>query len=107
MNNNIIKYGLAIAASAVALASCTKDFERFNTNPDAVQTVDVKSYITTMELDAVIPCSDEGANQFQRACNLMGDAFSGYLSPTQASTEVHTLVLTTSTVLTTTMYRSA
>ena len=84
MNNNIIKYGLAIAASAVALASCTKDFERFNTNPDAVQTVDVKSYITTMELDAVIPCSDEGANQFQRACNLMGDAFSGYLSPTQA-----------------------
>lgn len=84
MNNNILKYGLAIAASAVALASCTKDFERFNTNPDAVQTVDVKSYITTMELDAVIPCSDEGANQFQRACNLMGDAFAGYLSPIQA-----------------------
>ena len=84
MNNKILKYGLAIAASAVALASCTKDFERFNTNPDAVQTVDVKSYITTMELDAVIPCSDEGANQFQRACNLMGDAFAGYLSPIQA-----------------------
>lgn len=84
MNSNILKYGLAIAASAAALASCTKDFEHFNTNPDAVQSVDVKSYITTMEMDAVIPCSDEGANEFQRACNLMGDSFSGYLAPTQA-----------------------
>ena len=84
MNINISKYKLAIVASVVALASCTKDFEYFNTNPDAVQTVDVKSYITTMEMDAVIPCSDEGANEFQRACNLMGDAFSGYLSPIQA-----------------------
>lgn len=84
MNINISKYKLAVVASVVALASCTKDFEYFNTNPDAVQTVDVKSYITTMEMDAVIPCSDEGANEFQRACNLMGDAFSGYLSPIQA-----------------------
>lgn len=84
MNINISKYRLAIVASVVVLASCTKDFEYFNTNPDAVQSVDVKSYITTMEMDAVIPCSDEGANEFQRACNLMGDAFSGYLSPIQA-----------------------
>ncbi len=84
MNINIFIYGLAITASAAVLASCTQDFESFNTNPDAVQSVDVKSYITTMEMDAVIPCSDEGANEFQRACNLMGDSFAGYLAPIQA-----------------------
>lgn len=76
--------GILVAAATAALASCTGDFEHFNTNPDAAQTVDKKTYITTMEMDAVIPCSDVGANQFQRACNLMGDAFAGYLSPIQA-----------------------
>lgn len=81
---NIIKAGILITASSmVALASCTKNYESYNTNPDAVQEVDLKSYITTMEMDAVIPCSDEGANEFQRACNLMGDSFSGYLAPCQ------------------------
>ena len=49
-----------------------------------MQSVDKKTYITTMQMDAVIPCSDVGANEFQRACNLMGDAFGGYLSPIQA-----------------------
>ncbi len=66
------------------MMACTGDFDSFNTNPDAVQTVDKRIYITTMQMDAVIPCSDVGANEFQRACNLMGDAFGGYLAPTQA-----------------------
>lgn len=79
-----IKAGAAAAIFSMALTSCTKHFEDFNTNPDAVQKVDVKSYITTMEMDAVIPCSDEGANEFQRACNLIGDSFAGYLAATQA-----------------------
>ncbi|WP_290539979.1 SusD/RagB family nutrient-binding outer membrane lipoprotein [Alistipes sp.] len=70
--------------AALALAACTGDFDSFNTNPDAAQTIDKKTYITTMQMDAVIPCSDVGANAFQRACNLMGDAFGGYLSPIQA-----------------------
>jgi len=82
--NYIIRLGSVIAASVMAAAACTKAYEGYNTNPDAVQEVDSKSYITTMILDAVIPCSDVGANEFQRACNLMGDAFSGYLSPIQA-----------------------
>ncbi|MBO8444583.1 MAG: SusD/RagB family nutrient-binding outer membrane lipoprotein [Bacteroidetes bacterium] len=81
--NSIIKTGSIAVAFILAASACTKDFEYFNTNPDAVQEVDVKSYITTMEMDAVIPCSDVGANEFQRACNLMGDAFAGYLSPCQ------------------------
>ncbi|MGM9752955.1 MAG: SusD/RagB family nutrient-binding outer membrane lipoprotein [Candidatus Cryptobacteroides sp.] len=66
------------------LFSCTGKFEEYNTNPDAVQQIDSKAHISTMIMDAVIPCSDVGANEFQRACNLMGDAFCGYLSPTQA-----------------------
>ena len=79
-----IKAGAAAAIFSMALSSCIKSYEDYNTNPDAVQVVDVKSYITTMEMDAVIPCSDEGANEFQRACNLMGDSFAGYLAPIQA-----------------------
>ena len=85
--------------AAAALAACTGDFESFNTNPDAVQSVDKKTYITTMQMDAVIPCSDVGANEFQRACNLMGDAFSPRSRP---STAAAIPVLTTSTVRTTT-----
>ena len=46
------------------MPACTGDFESFNTNPDAVQSVDKKTYITTMQMDAVIPCSDVGANEF-------------------------------------------
>ena len=37
--------------AAAALAACTGDFESFNTNPDAVQSVDKKTYITTMQMD--------------------------------------------------------
>lgn len=81
--NIIIKMSTVAVASILAFSACTMDFEYFNTNPDAVQEVDVRSYITTMEMDAIIPCSDVGANEFQRACNLMGDAFAGYLSPSQ------------------------
>lgn len=84
IKNNNIKTGIVLAIGALALTACTKSFEDFNTNPDAVQQVEVKSYITTMELDAVIPCSDETANDFQRACNLMGDSFAGYFGATQA-----------------------
>lgn len=80
---NIIKTGILATATSLALVACTKNFEEYNTNPDAAQDIDSKSYITTMVMDAVIPCSDVGANEFQRACNLMGDAFAGYMSPSQ------------------------
>ena len=81
--NKIIRVGAIAATAALALA-CTKSFEKFNTNPDAVQEVDVKSYITTMQMDAVIPCSDVGANAYQRACDLMGNGYAGYFSPCQS-----------------------
>ncbi|MDD6253720.1 MAG: SusD/RagB family nutrient-binding outer membrane lipoprotein [Candidatus Cryptobacteroides sp.] len=82
INITILFAGAAMMSGIVL--SCTKGYEGFNTNPDAIQEIDSKSHITTMIMDAVIPCSDVGANEFQRACNLMGDAFCGYLSPTQA-----------------------
>lgn len=82
-SNKNIKIGLLATASCLA-AACTGDFDSFNTNPDAVQHIDVKNYITTMQRDAVIPTSDEGANEYQRACNLMGDSFAGYMAPIQA-----------------------
>ncbi|MGM9737384.1 MAG: SusD/RagB family nutrient-binding outer membrane lipoprotein [Candidatus Cryptobacteroides sp.] len=82
INTTILFAGAALMSGIVL--SCTKGYEGFNTNPDAIQEIDSKSHITTMIMDAVIPCSDVGANEFQRACNLMGDAFCGYLSPTQA-----------------------
>ena len=96
---NHIKLGLLSAAACMA-ASCTGDFDSFNTNPDAVQQIDVKNYITTMERDAVIPTSDEGANEYQRACNLTPSAA---ISPrSKPSTEAATPAPTTSTARTTT-----
>ena len=60
--------------AAAALAACTGDFESFNTNPDAVQSVDKKTYITTMQMDAVIPCSDVGPSdsfpRLRKSCGI-------------------------------------
>lgn len=83
MNIDKIMRGGALAAASVLALACTKGFDKLNLNPDAVQEVDAKVYITTMQMDAVIPCSDVGANAFQRACNLMGDLYAGYLSASQ------------------------
>ncbi|MFR6634815.1 MAG: hypothetical protein ACLUQ6_08405 [Alistipes onderdonkii] len=49
--------------AAAAPAACTGDFESFNTNPDAVQSVDKKTYITTMQMDAVIPMQRRGGQR--------------------------------------------
>lgn len=80
-HTSILRKAAATAALAltVALASCTGGFEEFNTDPDAVKKVNLKGFITTMQID-VVPCSDIDANQYQRACNLCGDMFSGYMA---------------------------
>ena len=36
--------------AAAALAACTGDFESFNTNPDAVQSVDKKTYLSLIHI---------------------------------------------------------
>ncbi len=66
-------------------AACTDKFGDYNTNPheateDMLEYDNLKigGFIPQMQLD-VIPTSDELANQFQRAQNLAGDVYSGYM----------------------------
>ena len=76
--------GLALAMGA--LTACTGNFEEMNTNPDNVtdemldhDNLRTGGAISAMQLD-VIPCSDGGANDYQRAQNLTGDIYGGYLA---------------------------
>jgi len=74
---------LVLAASCMAATACTGDFESFNTDPNSAQSMDLTMLITTMEMDAVFPCggSDtEPVNRYQRAFNLLGDQYAGYMA---------------------------
>lgn len=80
-----IKY-ISFSLLAILSVSCTKNFKDINTDPDKVtdEMLDMDNLrsggaISAMQMD-VIPCSDEGANAYQRAQNLVGDIFSGYMS---------------------------
>ena len=54
MKRNNIKQGfLSLAAACLAFTACTGDFERFNTDPNAAQDVDLKMFITTMQLSLI------------------------------------------------------
>lgn len=86
--NQIQKTGGLFLLSTFALMSCTDGFQTLNTNPDKVtdgmldyDNLRTGAAITTMQLD-VIPTSDVGANAYQRAENLVGDIFSGYMAAT-------------------------
>lgn len=77
---------LAFLLCSAFLFSCTDDFERKNTDPNRALEEDIKKdllgvggFIPTMQTD-VIPTSDVGANEYQRAQNLTGDIFSGYMA---------------------------
>lgn len=65
--------------SSAVLLSCTANYELWNTDPDAALKVSKTGFITTMQMD-VIPTSDVGANEFERAQSLTGDIFSGYVA---------------------------
>ena len=75
MKRNNIKQGfLSLAAACLAFTACTGDFERFNTDPNAAQDVDLKMFITTMQMDAVYSCSGSDTdpnNRYQKAYNLI------------------------------------
>lgn len=101
-----IKAGLAAAIISMALSSCIKSYEDYNTNPDAVQVVDVKSYITTMEMDALIPCSDEGPMSSSVHATSWATLSQATLHLSRLSTEVHIPALTTWTEQTTTTFLS-
>lgn len=84
MTNTINKTIIAAGISLVALlGSCTKDFEHFNTDPNATQKVDPTALITTMELDAVYPTTGETTepvNKYQTGWNLLADHYAGYMA---------------------------
>ena len=70
MKRNNIKQGfLSLAAACLAFTACTGDFERFNTDLNAAQDVDLKMFITTMQMDAVYSCSGSDTdpnNRYQK-----------------------------------------
>jgi hypothetical protein len=88
MNNQFKKWIYAGCAAGALLftTACTSNFEEWNTDPNKVPDdklvglMKVGTFFPTMELD-VIPTSDEGANEYQRAQNLVGDMHSGYVTP--------------------------
>ena len=62
MKRNNIKQGfLSLAAACLAFTACTGDFERFNTDPNSAQEVDLKMFITTMQMDAVCESAERNA----------------------------------------------
>ncbi|MDR1882276.1 MAG: SusD/RagB family nutrient-binding outer membrane lipoprotein [Prevotella sp.] len=71
--------------SLLFFCACTDNFENINKNQDrahgqtAYDLLLVGGFIPTMQTD-VIPTSDVGANEYQRAQNLTGDIFSGYMA---------------------------
>jgi hypothetical protein len=77
---------LLIIAGAGLLIACTAHFDDYNTDKSKAgeetllyDNLGIGGFIQKMQAD-VVPTSDNGANEFQRAQNLVGDIYSGYLS---------------------------
>ena len=78
--------GTFLMCVALMMSSCTDKFEDFNTDPNRATDEDLEKdmlalggMFPTMMVD-IIPTSDIDANEFQRAQNLKGDIFSGYMA---------------------------
>ena len=81
------KNSLLVIGVICCLTACTDNFREYNTNQgeatDGMLDMDnlrVGGFIPQMQRD-VIPTSDPDANAYQRAQNLAGDAYSGYMGP--------------------------
>jgi hypothetical protein len=68
------------------LFSCTGNYDAYNTDKSKVgaealqyDNLGIGGFLQKMQAD-VLPTSDEGANEFQRAQNLVGDIYSGYMA---------------------------
>jgi hypothetical protein len=73
-------------ASVGILLSCTGNYDAYNTDKSKVgeealqyDNLGIGGFLQKMQAD-VLPTSDDGANEFQRAQNLLGDIFSGYMA---------------------------
>lgn len=69
----------------LTLEACTEDFKELNTNPHEVtdemlsyDNLRIGGFIPQMQAD-IVPTSDKDANEYQRAQNLAGDVYSGYM----------------------------
>ncbi|NDV70169.1 RagB/SusD family nutrient uptake outer membrane protein [Dysgonomonas sp. 25] len=78
--------GISLLCLGLCVTSCTDKFEEYNTNPDEVteemlawDMLGLGGFFPTMQID-VVPTSDVDANEYQRAQNLAGDIFSGYMA---------------------------
>ncbi|MCD7901736.1 MAG: SusD/RagB family nutrient-binding outer membrane lipoprotein [Bacteroides sp.] len=78
--------GTFLFSLLLIMASCTDKFESYNTDPNRATDEDLEKdmlalggMFPTMMVD-VIPTSDIDANEYQRAQNLTGDIFSGYMA---------------------------
>lgn len=68
------------------ISSCTANFEDYNTDPNRATDEDLEKDMLALGgmfapfMVDIIPTSDVDANEFQRAQNLAGDIFSGYMA---------------------------
>ncbi|MGN6639670.1 MAG: SusD/RagB family nutrient-binding outer membrane lipoprotein [Mucilaginibacter sp.] len=75
-NNQHISLFLG-ALFTLAMTACTKNFEKYNTNPDALSSSQSASIAST----AFGPMEQAIYSNYQRAQNLSADGYSGYLQP--------------------------
>ncbi|MCD8072972.1 MAG: SusD/RagB family nutrient-binding outer membrane lipoprotein [Alistipes sp.] len=67
----------------MVFTSCTGNFEKFNTDPNSAQDIDLTSLITTMQMDAQYPTTGETTtpvNRYQTGWNLLADHYAGYMA---------------------------
>lgn len=97
LNNNIIRCGIAAAATLVALSSCTAEFDKWNTDHNSAQEEDMShdnmntgAFFAQMQHNVFIVGLDMGGD-FQVEDMLTGGLFSGYFSNIKASYDVGSL----------------
>ncbi len=80
-----MKYLPLLAGALSMLASCTDNFQEYNTNQHEAteemlswDNLKIGGFFPQMQRD-IVPAGDELANDYQRAQNLAGDIYSGYM----------------------------
>ncbi|WP_183578358.1 SusD/RagB family nutrient-binding outer membrane lipoprotein [Mucilaginibacter sp. X5P1] len=66
-----------VSVMALALTACTKNFEKYNTNPNSLSNSQSSSIAST----AFGPMEQAIYSNYQRAQNLSADGYSGYMQP--------------------------
>ena len=66
-----------VSVMALALTACTKNFEKYNTNPNSLS----KSQSASIASTAFGPMEQAIYSNYQRAQNLSADGYSGYMQP--------------------------